>query len=148
MAIPSVEAWEIASSLSLLAMTRRIDPVSFQIAPRQIGQNFGQTLYVGSSPDLILGGCHGSDEKEVFVELCEIVEEAIALYRADGKPLPPPTAGRDFANKPELPEKLADIGSALPVLAQSSLHFSDSISNPTSALLGVASCKFKALRVF
>ena len=55
--------------------------------------------YVGSAPGLILGGCHGSDEKEVFAELCEIVEEAIALYRADGKPLPPPTAGRDFANK-------------------------------------------------
>ncbi|MBI4962670.1 MAG: hypothetical protein HY913_05275 [Desulfomonile tiedjei] len=55
--------------------------------------------YVGSAPGLILGGCHGPDEKEVFAELCEIVEEAIALYRADGKPLPPSTAGRDFANK-------------------------------------------------
>jgi hypothetical protein len=55
--------------------------------------------YVGSAPGLILGGCHGPDEKEVFAEFCEIVEEAIALYRADGKPLPPPTAGRDFANK-------------------------------------------------
>jgi predicted RNase H-like HicB family nuclease len=55
--------------------------------------------YVGSAPGLILGGCHGSEEKEVFAELCEIVEEAIALYRADGRSLPPPTAGRDFANK-------------------------------------------------
>ena len=55
--------------------------------------------YVGSAPGPILGGCHGSDEKEVFAELCEIVEEAIALYRTDGEPLPPPTAGRDFANK-------------------------------------------------
>jgi predicted RNase H-like HicB family nuclease len=55
--------------------------------------------YVGSAPGLVLGGCHGSDEKEVFAELCEIVEEAVALYRTDGKPLPPPTAGRDFANK-------------------------------------------------
>jgi predicted RNase H-like HicB family nuclease len=55
--------------------------------------------YVGSAPGLILGGCHGPDEKEVFAELCEIVEEAIALYRADKKPLPPSTAGRDFANK-------------------------------------------------
>lgn len=55
--------------------------------------------YVGSAPGLILGGCHGPNEKEVFAELCEIVEEAIALYRADGKPLPRPTAGRDFANK-------------------------------------------------
>jgi len=44
--------------------------------------------YVGSAPALIPGGCHGPDEKEVFAELPEIVEEAIALYREDGKPLP------------------------------------------------------------
>ena len=55
--------------------------------------------YVGSSPGLIFGGCHGLDEKEVFAQLCNVVEEAIELYKQDGKPLPPPTAGRDFANK-------------------------------------------------
>lgn len=55
--------------------------------------------YVGSAPGLIYGGCHGLDEKAVFAELCEIVEEAIELYRIDGKPLPPPTSGRDYANK-------------------------------------------------
>lgn len=55
--------------------------------------------YVGSSPGLIYGGCHGDDEKQVFDELCQIVEEAIALYAKDGKPLPPATSGRDFANK-------------------------------------------------
>ncbi len=54
---------------------------------------------VGSAPGLIYGGCHGSDEKEVFDELCQIVEEAIELYRKDGKPLPPSTSGRDFATK-------------------------------------------------
>jgi predicted RNase H-like HicB family nuclease len=55
--------------------------------------------YVGSSPGLLYGGCHGDNEREVFNELCEIVEETIALYKEDGKPLPPPTSGRDFANK-------------------------------------------------
>lgn len=55
--------------------------------------------YVGSAPGLIYGGCHGSDEKEVFNELCQVVEEAIELYAKDGKPLPLPTAGRDFATK-------------------------------------------------
>jgi predicted RNase H-like HicB family nuclease len=55
--------------------------------------------YVGSSPGLVYGGCHGDDEKQVFNELCQIVEEAIALYRKEGKPLPPATSGRDFANK-------------------------------------------------
>jgi heptosyltransferase III len=38
------------AGLSLLAMTRRDDPVSSQIAPRQIGQNFGQTLILGGAP--------------------------------------------------------------------------------------------------
>ena len=56
-------------------------------------------VYVGSAPGLIFGGCHGSDERAVFDELCQIVDEAVALYRADGKPLPPATAGRDLANK-------------------------------------------------
>jgi predicted RNase H-like HicB family nuclease len=55
--------------------------------------------YVGSAPGLILGGCHGDDEKKVFDELCQIVEETIELYINDGKPLPPPTSGRDFATK-------------------------------------------------
>ena len=54
---------------------------------------------VGSSPGLIYGGCHGDDEKQVFDELCAIVEEAIELYRREGRPLPPATSGREFANK-------------------------------------------------
>jgi predicted RNase H-like HicB family nuclease len=54
--------------------------------------------YVGSSPGLMFGGCHGDDQQQVFQELCEIVEEMIELYHQDGKPLPPPTAGRDLAN--------------------------------------------------
>ena len=55
--------------------------------------------YVGSSPGLIFGGCHGDNEREVFGELCRIVEEIIELFQKDGNPLPPATSGRDFANK-------------------------------------------------
>lgn len=55
--------------------------------------------YVGSSPGLLYGGCHGDDEQQVFEELCQIVEETIDLYHADGKPLPAATSGRDYANK-------------------------------------------------
>ena len=55
--------------------------------------------FVGSCPGLLYGGCHGHDEKAVFAELCEIVEETIQLYQKDGKPLPPATAGKDYANK-------------------------------------------------
>lgn len=55
--------------------------------------------FVESSPGFIHGGCHGQDEKAVFDELCQVVGEASALYHKDGKPLPPQTSGRDFANK-------------------------------------------------
>ena len=58
-----------------------------------------RAVIFGSAPGLILGGCHGDDEQAVFEELCQIVDEAIALYERDGKPLPPPTSGRDFANR-------------------------------------------------
>jgi len=55
--------------------------------------------YVGSCPGLFYRGCHGEDEQEVFEELCRIVEETIDLYREEGRPLPPPTSGKDYANK-------------------------------------------------
>jgi predicted RNase H-like HicB family nuclease len=55
--------------------------------------------YIGSAPGLIDGACHGEDEKAVFEELCEIVEEWIEIFRQDGTPLPPPTSGRDLVHK-------------------------------------------------
>lgn len=55
--------------------------------------------YVGSYPGLFLGGCHGDDERAVFEALCTIVEETIGLHHADGRSLPPATAGRDWANR-------------------------------------------------
>ena len=57
--------------------------------------------YIGSSPGLFYGGCHGDDEKAVFDELCQIVEEMVQNYIDSGKPLPPPTANKDFVNKLE-----------------------------------------------
>jgi hypothetical protein len=35
--------------------------------------------YVGSCPGLLLGGCHGDDERKVFDELCDIVDEVLDL---------------------------------------------------------------------
>ena len=55
--------------------------------------------YIGTSPGLMNGGCHGDDEKAVFAELCDIVDEVIELYHEDGKPLPPPTAGNGRAER-------------------------------------------------
>jgi predicted RNase H-like HicB family nuclease len=54
--------------------------------------------FIGSCPELFYGGCHGSDEREVFDHLCQIVEETIELYQQDGKPLPPPLSGRELVN--------------------------------------------------
>jgi len=55
--------------------------------------------FIGSCPGLFLGGCHGPDEKKVFAELCDIVDEIIELYQQEGKTMPPPTSGKDYANK-------------------------------------------------
>jgi len=54
--------------------------------------------FVGSCPGLFYGGCHGDDEKAVFAELCQLVEETLELYQREEKPLPPVTSGHDWAN--------------------------------------------------
>ncbi len=53
--------------------------------------------YVGSSPGLFFGGCHGRDEQAVFKELCQIVDETVEAIRMDAQVLPPATSGRDLA---------------------------------------------------
>ena len=55
--------------------------------------------YVGTCPGLFYGGCHGDNEAEVYKELCSIVDENIALYKKNGKPLPPETAGKEYSGK-------------------------------------------------
>lgn len=55
--------------------------------------------FVGSCPGLFYGGCHGDNEQGVFAELCDLVQETIEVYKKEGKPLPPPTSGKDYANK-------------------------------------------------
>ena len=54
--------------------------------------------FVGSCPELFYGGCHGSDAKAVFAELCDIIEETVLIYEQDGKLLPAAMSGRDFVN--------------------------------------------------
>ena len=54
--------------------------------------------FIGSCPELFYGGCHGSDAKLVFAELCEIIDEAVDLYEREGKALPEPLSGREFVN--------------------------------------------------
>jgi len=55
--------------------------------------------YVGTCPGLFYGGCHGDNEADVYKELCEIVDENIALYKENGKSLPPETAGKENSGK-------------------------------------------------
>jgi predicted HicB family RNase H-like nuclease len=55
--------------------------------------------YVGTCPGLIKGGVHGEDEAKVYEDLCEVVAEAVELYEADGKPLPPATANREYSGR-------------------------------------------------
>ncbi len=51
-------------------------------------------VFIGSCPELFFGGCHGSDPRAVFDELCEIIEEWIALSEKEGTPLPEPMANK------------------------------------------------------
>lgn len=54
--------------------------------------------FIGSCPELFYGGCHGDDEREVFDELCRIIEETIRLYQMDKKTLPKPRSGMELVN--------------------------------------------------
>ena len=52
--------------------------------------------FIGQCPGIIGPCCHGEDEAQVFHELCQIVEEWIMMMESQGKPLPPPTAGKQL----------------------------------------------------
>lgn len=55
--------------------------------------------FVGQCPGMIGPCCHGDEEDRVYAELCQIVDEWIEIMKKDGKPLPPPTVGRNIAGK-------------------------------------------------
>jgi hypothetical protein len=40
--------------------------------------------YLGRCPDLITG-IHGDDPKQVYAELCEVVDEVIAHFQSEGR---------------------------------------------------------------
>ena len=54
--------------------------------------------FIGQCPGIIGQCCHGLDETEVYRQLCEIVEEWVAISQRYGRPFLPPTAGRNVAN--------------------------------------------------
>ncbi len=55
--------------------------------------------YVGRAPGLAFGGVHGENEAKVYAELCEVVDEWIAVADRDGLPLPPATTGKKYSGK-------------------------------------------------
>lgn len=55
--------------------------------------------YVGTCPGLVYGGGHGDDEVKVYEELRLAVAEAVELYSADNRPLPPDTANKQFSGR-------------------------------------------------
>ena len=69
--------------------------------------------YIGRCPELMFGGVHGKDEKKVFTELCEIIDEWIDIAKQDGDVLPEGMAGKSYSGKfnlrldKELHERLA-----------------------------------------
>jgi predicted HicB family RNase H-like nuclease len=56
-------------------------------------------VWIGRCPELFLGGVHGDDRAEVYAELCQAVDENIAIAKEDGLPLPTALAGKKFSGK-------------------------------------------------
>ena len=59
----------------------------------------GDQCFIGQCPGVIGPCCHGDDETQVYAELCEIVDEWLDTLKADGKQLPPATAGTHVAER-------------------------------------------------
>ncbi len=55
--------------------------------------------YIGRCPELMLGGVHGKVEKQVFAELCEVIDEWVERATADHEELPAGMAGRKYSGK-------------------------------------------------
>ena len=72
--------------------------------------------YVGTCPNLMLGGIHGDDEAKVYRQLCQAVEEWIEIYEKDGDPLPEPgmPKSRVGMRAPPSLALLADSGPSTP----------------------------------
>jgi predicted HicB family RNase H-like nuclease len=60
--------------------------------------SYEDKCFIGRCPELMLGGVHGSDEAKVYAELCQAVEEMVALIHTDGHDLPDPM-GKEFSGK-------------------------------------------------
>ncbi|HLD44732.1 MAG TPA: toxin-antitoxin system HicB family antitoxin, partial [bacterium] len=55
--------------------------------------------YVGTCPELMIGGVHGKNETRVYNELCKVVDDWIKIYQKDNEPLPEPVIHKDYSGK-------------------------------------------------
>ena len=55
--------------------------------------------YVGTAPGLIIGGIHGKDQRHVFNELCDAVDESVSLLEAEGRPIPTQAIKEKYSGK-------------------------------------------------
>lgn len=55
--------------------------------------------YIGRCPELMFGGVHGKNEQKVFADLCQAINEWIAVAEKDGDELPPGMAGKRYSGK-------------------------------------------------
>lgn len=67
--------------------------------PKLVEWSDEDQCFVGTCPGLMLGGVHGNDEAKVYAELCQAVEEIIAVLESDGHPLPSALGDRKFSGK-------------------------------------------------
>jgi predicted RNase H-like HicB family nuclease len=51
--------------------------------PRIVYWSDEDNCFIGTCPELMLGGVHGDDPKAVFAELCQAIEEWIELLEND-----------------------------------------------------------------
>jgi len=58
--------------------------------------------YVGSIPGWIGKCCHGNNEENVYLQLCQILDEWIELYENDKIPLPTSISGKKYSGKFQL----------------------------------------------
>ena len=55
--------------------------------------------YIGRSPGLFYGGVHGDNEREVFKELVEVIDDWVESSEKEGVKLPSPTANKSYSGR-------------------------------------------------
>jgi predicted HicB family RNase H-like nuclease len=84
-------------------MKKKIDPTAIKAQAARylkiVEWSTEDGCFVGTAPGLFYGGTHGPDERRVYSELCDLVEEHVAELAQNQEQLPPPTAGKSYSGK-------------------------------------------------